>query len=165
MLFANFAEAVAEGRGKAQADALRKTRSDAQAKRFVDPAGTAGRKDVVESVSALALKSGDVVLVEAGDLIPGDGEVVEGCASVNESAITGEIGAGHSRSGRDRSASPAAHDVLSDWLKVKITAEPGSTFIDRMIALVEGAKRQKTPNELALSILLSGLTIIFLIVA
>ena len=164
VLFANFAEAVAEGRGKAQADALRKTRSDTRAKRLIDPEGKSGLRDVVEGVSALDLKLGDVVLVEAGDLVPGDGEVIEGVASVNESAITGESAPVIREAGGDRSAVTGGTTVLSDWIKVKITAAQGSTFIDRMIALVEGAQRQKTPNELALSILLSGLTIIFLIV-
>ena len=164
VLFANFAEAVAEGRGKAQADALRKTRTDTHAKRLIDPDGKSGMRDVVEGVSALDLKLGDVVLVEAGDLIPGDGEIIEGVASVNESAITGESAPVIREAGGDRSAVTGGTTVLSDWIKVKITAAPGSTFIDRMIALVEGAQRQKTPNELALSILLSGLTIIFLIV-
>ncbi len=164
VLFANFAEAVAEGRGKAQADALRKTRSDTHAKRLIDPNGAAGMKEVYQGVSALELRVGDVVLVEAGDLIPGDGEVVEGVASVNESAITGESAPVIREAGGDRSAVTGGTTVLSDWLKVRITAAPGSTFIDRMIALVEGAQRQKTPNELALSILLSGLTIVFLIV-
>jgi K+-transporting ATPase ATPase B chain len=156
VLFANFAEAVAEGRGKAQADTLRRTRSDTQAKRLKGAA--------VERVSALDLSVGDVVLVEAGDLIPGDGEVIEGVASVNESAITGESAPVIREAGGDRSAVTGGTTVLSDWIKVRITAAPGSTFIDRMIALVEGAERQRTPNELALSILLSGLTIIFLIV-
>ncbi len=164
VLFANFAEAVAEGRGKAQADALRKTRSDTQAKRLIDPDNKSGMKDVVEGVSALDLRIGDIVLVEVGDLIPGDGEIIEGVASVNESAITGESAPVIREAGGDRSAVTGGTTVLSDWIKVKITAAPGSTFIDRMIALVEGAERQKTPNELALSILLSGLTIIFLIV-
>ncbi|ARN82832.1 potassium-transporting ATPase subunit KdpB [Methylocystis bryophila] len=164
VLFANFAEAVAEGRGKAQADALRKTRSDTRAKRLIDPENKSGMKDVVEGVSALDLRIGDVVLVEAGDLIPGDGEVIEGVASVNESAITGESAPVIREAGGDRSAVTGGTTVLSDWIKVRITAAAGSTFIDRMIALVEGAQRQKTPNELALSILLSGLTIIFLIV-
>ena len=164
VLFANFAEAVAEGRGKAQADALRKTRSDSHAKRLIDPQNKSGMKDVYEGVSALDLRVGDVVLVEAGDLIPGDGEVIEGVASVNELAITGESAPVIREAGGDRSAVTGGTTVLSDWIKVKITAAPGSTFIDRMIALVEGAQRQKTPNELALSILLSGLTIIFLIV-
>ena len=164
VLFANFAEAVAEGRGKAQADALRRTRSETQAKRLIDPSGKAGMRDVVQGVSALDLKLGDIVLVEAGDLIPGDGEIIEGVASVNESAITGESAPVIRESGGDRSAVTGGTTVLSDWIKVRITAAPGSTFIDRMIALVEGAQRQKTPNELALSILLSGLTIIFLVV-
>lgn len=164
VLFANFAEAVAEGRGKAQADALRRTRSDSRAKRLIDPQNKSGTKDVYEGVSALDLKPGDLVLVEAGELIPGDGEVIEGVASVNESAITGESAPVIREAGGDRSAVTGGTTVLSDWIKVKITAAPGSTFIDRMIALVEGAQRQKTPNELALSILLSGLTIIFLIV-
>ena len=161
VLFANFAEAVAEGRGKAQADAMRKTRSDTVAKRLVDPKNLAGR---VEKVNALDLKAGDIVLVEPGDVIPSDGEVIEGIASVNESAITGESAPVIRESGGDRSAVTGGTTVLSDWIKVRITAAAGSTFLDRMIALVEGAERQKTPNELALSILLSGLTIIFLIV-
>ena len=164
VLFANFAEAVAEGRGKAQADALRKTRTDTIAKKLIDPDNASGMQPVVQNVSALDLKIGDVVLVEAGDLIPGDGEIIEGIASVNESAITGESAPVIRESGGDRSAVTGGTTVLSDQIKVRITAAAGSTFIDRMIALVEGAERQKTPNELALSILLSGLTIIFLIV-
>ena len=159
VLFANFAEAVAEGRGKAQADSLRRMRSDTMAKRLIDPAGRQ-----YQSVNALDLKLGDVVLVEAGDLIPSDGEVIEGLASINESAITGESAPVIRESGGDRSAVTGGTTVLSDWVKVKITAAPGSTFLDRMIALVEGAQRQKTPNEIALSILLSGLTIIFLVI-
>ncbi len=159
VLFANFAEAVAEGRGKAQADTLRRMRSDTMAKRLVDPASRQ-----YQSVNALDLKVGDVVLVEAGDLVPSDGEVIEGLASINESAITGESAPVIRESGGDRSAVTGGTTVLSDWVKVKITAAPGSTFLDRMIALVEGAERQKTPNEIALSILLSGLTFIFLIV-
>ena len=161
VLFANFAEAVAEGRGKAQAESLRKTRSDAKAKRFIDPRNLKG---ATGAVNALDLKVGDVVLVEAGDLIPGDGEIIEGLASVNESAITGESAPVIREAGGDRSAVTGGTTVLSDQIKVRITAAPGNTFIDRMIALVEGAERQKTPNELALSILLSGLTLIFLIV-
>ncbi len=161
VLFANFAEAVAEGRGKAQADALRRTRSDTLARRYVDPKNLAGS---IESVNALDLRVGDVVLVEAGELIPGDGDIIEGVASVNESAITGESAPVIRELGGDRSAVTGGTTVLSDFIKVKITAAQGSTFLDRMIALVEGAERQKTPNELALSILLSGLTIIFLIV-
>src|SRR3984957_16392968 len=161
VLFANFAEAVAEGRGKAQADALRKTRSDTRAKRYVD---SKNLSDVIQPVNALDLRVGDVVLVEAGDIIPGDGEIIEGVASVNESAITGESAPVIREAGGDRSAVTGGTTVLSDQIKVRITAAAGSTFIDRMIALVEGAERQKTPNELALSILLSGLTLIFLIV-
>jgi potassium-transporting ATPase ATP-binding subunit len=159
VLFANFAEAVAEGRGKAQADTLRRMRSDTMAKRLVDP-----NTRQYQSVNALDLKIGDVVLAEAGDLIPSDGEVIEGIASINESAITGESAPVIRESGGDRSAVTGGTTVLSDWVKVKITAAPGSTFLDRMIALVEGAERQKTPNEIALSILLSGLTLIFLVV-
>ena len=140
---------------------LRRTRTDTQAKRYVDPKNLAG---VYEGVNALDLRVGDIVLVEAGDIIPSDGDVIEGIASVNESAITGESAPVIRESGGDRSAVTGGTTVLSDWIKVRITAASGSTFLDRMIALVEGAERQKTPNELALSILLSGLTIIFLIV-
>ena len=160
VLFANFAEAVAEGRGKAQADSLRRTRSDTRAKRLAD----SKLGDIYQSVNALDLRVGDIVLVEAGDVIPSDGEIVEGFASVNEAAITGESAPVVREAGGDRSAVTGGTTVLSDRIKVRITAAPGSTFIDRMIALVEGAERQKTPNELALSILLSGLTLIFLIV-
>ena len=160
VLFANFAEAVAEGRGKAQAESLRRTRSDTRAKRLADPK----LGDIYQSVNAQDLRVGDVVLVEAGDVIPGDGEIIEGFASVNEAAITGESAPVVREAGGDRSAVTGGTTVLSDVIKVRITAAPGSTFIDRMIALVEGAERQKTPNELALSILLSGLTLIFLIV-
>jgi K+-transporting ATPase ATPase B chain len=159
VLFANFAEAVAEGRGKAQADALRRTRTDTKAKRLSDSSGRS-----FKVVSALDLKVGDLVLVEAGEIIPSDGDVIEGVASINESAITGESAPVIREAGSDRSAVTGGTIVLSDWIKIRITAAPGSTFLDRMIALVEGAERQKTPNELALSILLSGLTIIFLIV-
>ncbi len=161
VLFANFAEAVAEGRGKAQADALRKTRTDTRARRYADPRSLDG---AWADVSALDLRIGDVVLVEAGQIIPGDGDIVEGVASVNESAITGESAPVIREAGGDRSAVTGGTTVLSDHIKVRITAAQGSTFIDRMIALVEGAERQRTPNELALSILLSGLTLIFLIV-
>jgi K+-transporting ATPase ATPase B chain len=161
VLFANFAEAVAEGRGKAQADALRRTRTESRAKRLLHPDSDS---ILYEGVSALDLQRGDVVLVEAGDVIPSDGEVVWGIASVNESAITGESAPVIREAGGDRSAVTGGTTVLSDQIKVRITAAPGSTFIDRMIALVEGAQRQKTPNELALSILLSGMTLIFLIV-
>jgi K+-transporting ATPase ATPase B chain len=156
VLFANFAEAVAEGRGKAQADSLRRTQTDAMGKRLADPAGRE-----TELVPALSLRQGDFVLVEAGDLVPSDGEVIEGIASVDESAITGESAPVIRESGGDRSAVTGGTRVLSDWVKVRITAAQGSTFLDRMIALVEGASRQKTPNEIALNILLAGLTIIF----
>ena len=155
VLFANFAEAMAEGRGKAQADALRKTRTQMTARRLVT--------DREEKVSALQLKKGDLVVCEAGDQIPGDGEVVEGIASVDESAITGESAPVIRESGGDRSAVTGGTRVLSDRIVIRITSEQGSTFLDRMIALVEGAKRQKTPNEIALTILLSGLTIIFIL--
>jgi K+-transporting ATPase ATPase B chain len=155
VLFANFAEAVAEGRGKAQAESLRRTRTETQAKLL---SGT-GRE--YRLVAGTSLRVADVVLVEAGDIIPSDGEVVEGVASVNEAAITGESAPVIRESGGDRSAVTGGTVVLSDWIRVRITAAPGSTFLDRMIALVEGAERQKTPNEIALNILLVGLTIIF----
>ncbi len=158
VLFANFAEAMAEGRGKAQADSLRKNRRDTQAKRLSDPA----RRDQFAMVAADQLRAGDVVVCLPGDHIPGDGEVIEGVASVDESAITGESAPVVRESGGDRSAVTGGTKVLSDFLVIRITANPGETFLDRMIALVEGAKRQKTPNEIALTILLSGLTIIFL---
>src|SRR5271165_4371009 len=155
VVFANFAEAVAEGRGKAQAETLRKTRTETQAKLLNSP----GRN--YRLVPATGLKVGDVVLVEAGDTIPSDGDVIEGVASVNEAAITGESAPVIRESGGDRSAVTGGTQVLSDWIRVRITAAPGSTFLDRMIRLVEGAERQKTPNEIALNILLIGLTIIF----
>ena len=156
VLFANFAEAVAEGRGKAQAETLRRQRTETQAKLLHSVEGRAHKL-----VPGTSLKVGDIVLVEAGDTIPSDGEVIEGIASVNEAAITGESAPVIRESGGDRSAVTGGTQVLSDWIKVKITAAPGSTFIDRMIRLVEGAERQKTPNEIALDILLAGLTIIF----
>jgi K+-transporting ATPase ATPase B chain len=156
VLFANFAEAVAEGRGKAQADTLRRARTETMAKLLTSPTGTAHR-----AIPAAQLKQGDIVFVDAGDLIPSDGEVIEGIASVDESAITGESAPVIRESGGDRSAVTGGTRVLSDWIKVRITAAQGSTFLDRMIALVEGAERQKTPNEIALNILLAGLTIIF----
>src|SRR5690242_1696091 len=158
VLFANFAEAVAEGRGKAQADALRRTRTETKAKRL-----QAANSSNFELVDATALRSGDLVLVEIGDLIPSDGEVIEGVASVDESAITGESAPVIRESGGDRSAVTGGTRVTSDWLRVRITAAQGSTFLDRMIALVEGAQRQKTPNEIALNILLAGMTIIFVL--
>ena len=156
VLFANFAEAIAEGRGKAQADALRRTRTETQAKLLSRP-----DSKNYQLTPGTKLKVGDVVLVEAGDIIPSDGEVIEGIASVNEAAITGESAPVIRESGGDRSAVTGGTQVLSDWIKVRITAAPGSTFLDRMIKLVEGAERQKTPNEVALDILLVGLTIIF----
>jgi K+-transporting ATPase ATPase B chain len=155
VLFANFAEAMAEARGKAQADALRKTRSESIAKRFL-------AKDKMETVPASRLRAGDVVLCEVGDIIPGDGEVIEGIATVDESVITGESAPVIRESGGDRSAVTGGTKVLSDQIKIKITSNPGETFLDRMIALVEGAERQKTPNEIALNILIAGMTLIFL---
>src|SRR6266702_1878411 len=157
VLCANFAEAMAEARGKAQADNLRKTKTDTLAKKIV----SGGKTDLVP---ASKLRKGDIVYCEPGDLIPGDGEVIEGIASVDESVITGESAPVIRESGGDRSAVTGGTKVLSDYIKVKITSNPGETFLDRMIALVEGAQRQKTPNEIALSILLSGLTIIFMLV-
>ena len=155
VLFANFAEAVAEGRGKAQAEFLRRTKTDTQARKLVE--------GHLLTVGATELRAGDVVRIEAGELIPGDGDVSEGAASVDESAITGESAPVIRESGGDRSAVTGGTRVLSDHILVRITSNPGNTFLDRMIALVEGATRQKTPNEIALSILLAGLTIIFVI--
>src|SRR5690348_15143698 len=155
VLFANFAEAMAEARGKAQADTLRKTKTDAIAKRVLN-----GK---TELVPASKLRSGDVVIAEAGDLIPGDGEVIDGIATVDESVITGESAPVIRESGGDRSAVTGGTKVLSDHITVRITSNPGETFLDRMIALVEGAVRQKTPNEIALNILIAGLTLIFLL--
>ena len=156
VLFANFAEAMAEGRGKAQADTLRKARSETMANRLLDSGG-------FEQVSSSKLRAGDMVLVSAGEFIPSDGTIIEGVASVDESAITGESAPVIRESGGDRSAVTGGTRVLSDHIKVEITSNPGETFLDRMIALVEGAERQKTPNEIALNILLAGLTIIFLL--
>ncbi|HUZ04763.1 MAG TPA: potassium-transporting ATPase subunit KdpB [Acidobacteriaceae bacterium] len=156
VLFANFAEAMAEGRGKAQAESLRKSKSETIAHRLLDSGG-------VEEVPSTQLRAGDVVLVIAGQLIPGDGDVIEGVASVDESAITGESAPVIRESGGDRSAVTGGTRVLSDQLRIKITSNPGETFLDRMIALVEGAERQKTPNEIALNILLAGLTLVFLL--
>lgn len=158
VLFANFAEAVAEGRGKAQADSLRKARTETQAKLLEGESRTA-----YKMVPGNGLKVGQVVLVEAGDIIPSDGEVIEGVASVNEAAITGESAPVIRESGGDRSAVTGGTQVLSDWIRVRITAAAGSTFLDRMISLVEGAERQKTPNEIALNILLAGMTLIFVL--
>src|SRR5215217_6567581 len=159
VVFANFAEAMAEGRGKAQADTLRRARRDVLAKKLARPQHGAE----YTAVSAATLGQGDVVVVEAGDFVPSDGEVIEGIASVDESAITGESAPVIRESGGNRSAMTGGTRVLSDWLVVRITTNPGETFLDRMIAMVEGAKRQKTPNEIALSILLAALTIIFLL--
>ena len=159
LLFANFAEAMAEGRGKAQADSLRKSKKDVKARRLLGK----DRTGPSEMVGATALRIDDLVLVEAGETIPGDGEVVEGVATVNESAITGESAPVIRESGGDRSAVTGGTLVLSDWLLIRISSNPGESFLDRMIAMVEGAKRQKTPNEIALDILLAGLTIIFLL--
>ena len=155
MVFANFAEAVAEGRGKAQAATLRKMRQETTARRLVN-----GNRE--EIVPASALRKGDTVVVEAGEIIPGDGDVIQGIASVDESAITGESAPVIRESGGDRSAVTGGTKVLSDRIVVRITASPGESFLDRMIALVEGAERQKTPNEIALNILLAGLTLVFL---
>jgi len=156
VLFANFAEAMAEARGKAQADTLRKTKTDSMAKRLLGD-------DKIETVPASRLRSGDLVICAVGDIIPGDGEVIEGIATVDESVITGESAPVIRESGGDRSAVTGGTKVLSDQIKVQITSNPGETFLDRMIALVEGAERQKTPNEIALNILIAGLTLIFLL--
>jgi K+-transporting ATPase ATPase B chain len=156
VLFANFAEAMAEGRGKAQAETLRRSRTQTNARRL-RPEGAD------ELVAATSLRLGDLVLVTAGEFIPADGEIIEGVASVDESAITGESAPVIRESGGDRSAVTGGTRVLSDWIKMRVTSDPGHTFLDRMIALVEGAERQKTPNEIALNILLAGLTIIFLL--
>ena len=160
VLFANFAEAMAEGRGKAQADALRKARKDVAANVLSEPQRDADKQERPSS----QLRPGDIVLVEAGQIIPGDGEILEGVASVNESAITGESAPVIRESGGDRSAVTGGTTVLSDWLIIRISVKPGESFLDRMISMVEGAKRKKTPNEIALDILLAGLTIVFLLV-
>jgi K+-transporting ATPase ATPase B chain len=160
VVFDNFAEALAEGRGRAQADTLRKARKEVMAHKLAAPERDAATEDVASGL----LRRGDLVLVEAGELVPADGEAVVGAASVDESAITGESAPVIRESGGDRSAVTGGTRVLSDWLIVRVTTEPGETFLDRMIAMVEGAKRQKTPNEIALNILLASLTIIFLVV-
>jgi K+-transporting ATPase ATPase B chain len=157
VLFANFAEAMAEGRGKAQADTLRKARTETIANRL-------SNGDRVEKVPAASLRKGDMVMVHAGEFIPADGEIIDGVASVDESAITGESAPVIRESGGDRSAVTGGTRVISDWIKVRVTSDPGHTFLDRMIALVEGAERQKTPNEIALNILLAVLTLVFLLV-
>ena len=163
VLFANFAEAMAEGRGKAQAETLRRAKTETMANRITGDVSLEVERVKTEQIPAPQLRKGDVVLVRAGDFIPGDGEVIEGVASVDESAITGESAPVIRESGGDRSAVTGGTKVISDWIKVRITSNPGETFLDRMIALVEGAERQKTPNEIALNILLAGLTIIFLL--
>ncbi|TAK73093.1 MAG: K(+)-transporting ATPase subunit B [Gammaproteobacteria bacterium] len=160
LLFANFAEAMAEGRGKAQAQALRKSRREIHAKKLAKASRTAK----ITLVQSDDLRENDIVLVEAGDFIPSDGEVIEGVATVNESAVTGESAPVIRESGGDRSSVTGGTQVMSDWLIIRITSNPGETFLDHMIALVEGAKRQKTPNEIALTILLAALTIVFLLV-
>ncbi|MBK5961513.1 potassium-transporting ATPase subunit B [Rhodoplanes elegans] len=160
VLFANFAEAVAEGRGKARADSFRATRQTARAKALVLP----GNRALWEGKDLDRVEPGELILVEAGDIVPTDGEIVEGIASVDESAITGESAPVIREAGGDRSSVTGGTRLVSDWLVVKVTARPGQTFLDRMIALVEGAKRQKTPNEIALDILLAGLTLVFLVV-
>ncbi len=163
VVFANFAEAMAEGRGKAQADALRRSRTETQAELITsDQSGTSQVQ--TRQVPAPELRKGNLVLVVAGQVIPGDGEIVEGIASVDESAITGESAPVIRESGGDRSAVTGGTRVLSDWIKIRITADPGESFLDRMIGLVEGANRQKTPNEIALNILIAGLTIVFMLV-
>ncbi len=159
VLFANFAEAMAEGRGKAQADSLRKAKRDIEAKKLAAPA----KDSVMQRVSSSTLRKGDVVLVEAGDFVPCDGDIIEGVASINESAITGESAPVVRESGGDRSAVVAGTQVLSDWIVVRSATNPGESFLDRMICMVEGAKRQKTPNEIALNILLAALSIIFVL--
>lgn len=158
VVFANFAEAIAEGRGKAAADSLRSTRVTTKAKLIID-----AERNAMIPTPAHELAPGDVVLVETGDVIPADGEIIEGVASVNEAAITGESAPVIRESGGDRSAVTGGTTVVSDWIKVKVTSRPGSSFLDRMIAMVEGADRRKTPNELALAVLLAGLTLVFLI--
>lgn len=163
VVFANFAEAMAEGRGKAQADTLRKAKTETIAHRIIGAVNGSIGTLKTEAVPAPLLRKGDVVLVKAGELIPGDGDVIEGVASVDESAITGESAPVIRESGGDRSAVTGGTKVISDWIKVSVTSNPGDTFLDRMITLVEGAERQKTPNEIALNILLAGLTIIFLL--
>src|SRR5450432_976706 len=159
LLFANFAEAIAEGRSKAQAASLKSARKDTSAKKLARPERSAAQTAIPSS----ALRKGDVVLVEQGDLVPGDGEVVEGVASIDESAITGESAPVIRAAGSDFNTVTGGTRVLSDWIVVEITANPGEAFLDRMISMVEGAKRQKTPNEIALAILLAALTIIFLL--
>eukprot|EP01042_Synura_sphagnicola_P034058 gene34058-43688_t len=159
LLFANFAEAIAEGKGKAQADSLKKARRDVSAKKL----NKIGDRTKYLNVPANSLRKGDIVVVEAGDFVPTDGQVIEGIASIDESAVTGESAPVIRESGGDRDAVTGGTRVLSAWVVVRVTSDPGESFLDRMIGLVESAKRQKTPNEIALSILLATLTIIFLL--
>jgi K+-transporting ATPase ATPase B chain len=165
VVFANFAEAMAEGRGKAQAESLKKARRDITARKLAEPPGRSfdPAKARISSTTSAFLRKGDLILVTAGEFIPSDGEIIEGIASVDESAITGESAPVIREAGGDRSAVTGGTRVLSDWIVVRITSDPGETFLDRMITMVEGAKRQKTPNEIALNILLAGLTIVFLL--
>ncbi|MGL4664677.1 MAG: HAD-IC family P-type ATPase, partial [Clostridium butyricum] len=160
VLFANFAEAIAEGRGKAQADALRASKKDVEANKII----SLDKKDEIIKVSSVSLKKGDMVIIKAGEQIPADGEVIEGAASVDESAITGESAPVIRESGGDRSAVTGGTTVTSDWIVIKVSNEAGESFLDKMIAMVEGADRKKTPNEIALQILLIALTMIFLLV-
>ena len=165
VLFANFSEALAEGRGKAQAESLRKSRQDTSAKRLKGkPNSLEAAHQALETISSTQLEKDDLFLVEAGDILPADGEILSGIASVDESAVTGESAPVVREAGGDRSAVTGGTRLLSDWLIVRVSADPGEGFLDRMIAMVEGAKRQKTPNEIALSILLSSFTIVFLVV-
>src|SRR4051812_26807078 len=160
LLFANFAEAIAEARGKAQADSLRKAREETIAKKIADENSTNSIKEVLSS----QLRKGDLFVCETGDIIPMDGEIIEGIATIDESAITGESAPVIREAGGDKSSVTGGTKVLSDKIKVKVTTEPGQSFLDKMIALVEGASRQKTPNEIALTILLAGFTLIFILV-
>ena len=164
VLFANFSEALAEGRGKAQAEALRKTRKETQAKKLAHLPENGRNPMHYDLAASTHLRQGDLFLVETGDILPADGEVVVGIASVDESAVTGESAPVIRESGGDRSAVTGGTRLLSDWLVVQVSANPGEGFLDRMISLVEGAKRTKTPNEIALNILLASFTIIFLVV-
>jgi K+-transporting ATPase ATPase B chain len=164
VVFANFSEALAEGRGKAQADALRKTRQETQAKKVTKNAKSGQKPDLFELTASTKLRQGDLYLVETGDILPADGEIVIGIASVDESAVTGESAPVIREAGGDRSAVTGGTRLLSDWLVVKVSSDPGEGFLDKMIGLVEGAKRSKTPNEIALNILLASFTIIFLVV-
>ena len=164
VLFANFSEALAEGRGKAQAESLRRTRKGTNAKKISHISAKGERPGKYDLTPSSDLRQGDFYLAEAGDILPADGEIIEGIASVDESAVTGESAPVIRESGGDRSAVTGGTRILSDWLVVTVSANPGEGFLDRMISLVEGAKRQKTPNEIALSILLASFTIIFLVV-